>query len=191
MPIGAIIAIVIVCVIVAAVAVVAGSRFPRRQALRRRYGGEYDRLAREVGQRQAEAELTERQRLVDELGIRPLTPEQRARYEGEWIAAQERFVENPAQATQAAATLVIAVARDRGYSADDAAKLLRELSAVHPLELEGYRRALDAAARIPGATTEELREAVIGYRAMFRGLAGRPDRAAGTAAEPVGATTKE
>jgi hypothetical protein len=164
MPIGAIIAIVIVCVIVAAVAVVTGIQFSRRRALRR---------------------------LIDELGIRPLTPEQRARYEGEWSAAQERFVENPAQATQAAATLVIAVARDRGYSADDAAKLLRELSVVHPLELEGYRRALDAAARIPGATTEELREAVIGYRAMFRELVAHPDRAAGTAAEPVGARTKE
>lgn len=189
MPIGAIIAIVIICVIVAAVAVVAGIQFSRRQALRRRFGAEYDHLAREAGSREAQAELTKRQRLFDQLGIRPLTPEQRARYTGEWIATQERFVENPAQATQTAAALVIAVARDRGFSADDNAKLLTELSVGYAHELEGYRRALEAAARIPAAATEELRKAVIGYRAMFRGLA--EGGGAGTAAEPVSARTKE
>jgi hypothetical protein len=190
MPIGAIIAIVIICVIVAAVAVSAGIQLSRRQAIRRRFGAEYDHLAREVGSREAQAELTERQRLFGQLGIRPLTPEQRARYEGEWALAQERFVENPAQATQAAAALVIAVARDRGFSADDNAKLLTELSVGYAHELKGYRRALEAAARIPEAGTEELREAVIGYRAMFRGLAGHSG-GAGTAAEPVSARTKE
>jgi len=155
MPIGAIIAIVIICVIVAAVAAVAGIQFSRRQALRR---------------------------LFDQLDIRPLTPEQRARYESEWVRAQERFVEDPAQATRAAAALVVAVARDRGFSADDNAKLLMELSVGYPRELEGYRKALETSARIPEAATEELRKAVIGYRAMFRGLA-----AGG--GQPVQATT--
>ncbi|HEX8004989.1 MAG TPA: hypothetical protein VF482_01005 [Trebonia sp.] len=178
MPIGAIIAIVIVCVIVAAVAVVAGSQLSRRQALRRRFGAAYDHLARAVGPRDAQAELTRRQRLFDQLGIRPLTPEQRARYEGEWTRAQERFVEDPAQATRAAAALVAAVARDRGFSADDNAKLLKELSVGYSRELEGYRRALEAVARIRGAATEELRKAMIGYRAMFHELAGDPDSGA-------------
>lgn len=176
MSIGAIIAIIIICVIVAAVAVVAGIQFSRRQALRRRFGAEYDQLARKVGPREAQAELTERQRLFDQLNIRPLTPGQRSRYEGEWTRAQERFVEDPAQATRAAAGLVIAVARDRGFSAENNAKLLTELSVGYAHELEGYRRALETAARIPEATTEELREAVIGYRTMFRGLAGHPGR---------------
>jgi hypothetical protein len=184
MPIGAIIAIVIICVIVAAVAAVAGLQLSRAHALRRRFGAEYDHLAREVGPREAQAELIKRQRLFDQLGIRPLTPEQRARYEGEWTAAQGRFVENPAQATQAAAALVIAVARDRGFSAEDNAKLLTELSVGYAHELEGYRRALKAVARIPEAATEELRKAVIGYRAMFRGLAGYPGGAA-PAREPA------
>jgi hypothetical protein len=147
MSIGAIIAIVIICVIVVAVAVAAGIQFAHAHALRR---------------------------LFDQLDIRPLTPEQRARYEGELTTAQERFVENPALATQAVAALVIAVARDRGFSADDNAKLLTELSVGYSRELAGYRQALEATARISEATTEELREAVIGYRAMFRGLAGRP-----------------
>jgi hypothetical protein len=189
MPIGAIIAIVIICVILAAIAVAGGIQLSRAHALRRRFGAEYDHLAREVGLWGAQAELTKRQRLFDRLGIRPLTPEQRARYKGEWTVAQERFVENPAQATQAAAALVIAVARDRGFSADDNVKLLTELSAGYTRELEGYRRALEAAARIPEATTEELRKAVIGYRAMFRGLAGHLDHGAGTVAEPVSART--
>jgi hypothetical protein len=189
MPIGAIIAIVIICVILATVAVVGGIQLSRRQALRRRFGAEYDHLAREVGTREAQAELIERQRLFDRLGIRQLTPEQRARYEREWIRAQERFVDDPAQATQAAAALVIAVARDRGLSADDNAKLLTELSVGYAHELAGYRRALEAAARIPKVTTEALREAVIGYRAMFRGLAGHLDGAARTAAGPVSTRT--
>jgi hypothetical protein len=184
MPIGAIIAIVIICVIVAAVAV-AGIQYSRRQALRRRFGAEYDHLAREVGPRQAQAELTERQRLFDKLDIRSLTPEQQARYEGEWTMAQERFVEDPAQATRAAAALVTAVARDRGFSADDNAKLLTELSVGYSRELKGYRRALETDARIPEAETEELREAVIGYRTMFHGLLGYPDAVAGTAPEQV------
>jgi hypothetical protein len=175
MPIGAIIAIVIICVIVAAAAVVVGIQFSRRQALRRRFGTEYDHLAREVGPREAQAELTRRQRLFDQLGIRPLTPEQRARYVGEWSRVQERFVEDPARATRAAAALVVSVARDRGFSADDKAKLLTELSMGYSRALEGYRRALETVARIPEAATEELRKAVIGYRAMFRGLVARPD----------------
>jgi hypothetical protein len=191
MPIGAIIAIVIICVIVAAVAVVAGTQFFRRQELRRRFGVEYDHLAREVGPREAQAELARRRRLFDQLGIRPLTPEQRARYDSEWSRVQERFVEDPAQATRAAAALVVAVARDRGFSADDNAKLLTELSMGYSRELEGYRRALETAARIPEAATEELRKAVIGHRAMFRGLIAGPDggapaRATATASTAVG-----
>jgi hypothetical protein len=170
-------------VIVASVVAVTGVRYSRGQALRRRFGPEYDRLAQEAGPRQARAELTRRQRLFDQLGIRPLTPEQRARYEGEWTAAQERFVEDPAQAARAAAALVIAVARDRGFSANDEAKLLTELSTGYSRELDGYRRALEATARLPEAGTEELREAVIGYRAMFHELLGYPDGAAGTTAE--------
>jgi hypothetical protein len=178
MPIGAIIAIVIICVIVAAVAVVAGTQLFRRHELRRRFGAEYDQLAREVGPREAQAELARRRRLFDQLGIRPLTPEQRARYDSEWSRVQERFVEDPAQATRAAAALVVAVARDRGFSADDNAKLLTELSMGYSRELEGYRRALETVTRIPEAATEELRKAVIGYRAMFRGLVVRPDSGA-------------
>jgi hypothetical protein len=142
MSIGAIIAIVLIGVIVAAVA---GIRFSGGRALRRRFGAEYDHLAREVGPRKAQAELTKRQRLFGQLSIRPLTPEQRARYESQWTRVQERFIEDPAQATRAAAALVVAVARDRGFSADDNAKLLTELSVGYSLELEGYRRALETA----------------------------------------------
>lgn len=187
MPIGAIIAIVIICAIVAAVAAVAGIQLSRRQGLRRRFGAEYDHLARTAGPWKAQAELSKRRRLFDQLGIRPLTPEQRARYEGEWTGVQERFVEDPARATRAAAALVVAVTRDRGFSAGDNAKLLAELSAGYSRELEGYRRALETTARIPQATTEELRKAVIGYRAIFRELVVRPD--GGAPARPTTTST--
>lgn len=150
MPVGAIIAIVIAVVVVAAAAVLAGPPVWRAAAPRLR---------------------------AVRLNIRPLTPEQHTRFDRAWTAAQERFIDGPGQAAQRAAELVIAVARDRGYSVGDEEKLLCELSVRHARQLPGYRRARETTERLPDAATEELRQAMIGYRAMFRGLLGKPETA--------------
>jgi hypothetical protein len=187
MSVGAIISLVIVIVLIAAAATLAGTLILRRRALRRRFGAEYDRLAREVGSRRAQAELAERQHRVEQLTIRPLTPGQRARYASEWTVAQERFVESPAHAAEAAAALVTAVAADRGYSADDHARLLADLSVHHADRLDGYRRARQTTEQVAAAATEELRQALLAYRALFRELLGPPDSTAGRSAIPAGA----
>ena len=185
MSVGAIIALVIVIVIIAAAAALAGTLILRRRALRRQFGAEYDRLAREVGPRRAQAQLAERQRRVKRLTIRPLAPERRTSYASGWASVQELFVDSPAQAAEAAATLVTAVAADRGYSTDDDAGLLMELSVHHADRLDGYRRARQTTEQADTAATEDLRQALLAYRALFRELLGPPDSPDSSADRPA------
>jgi hypothetical protein len=176
-----IIVIVIVLVVLAAIAAVAGTLVLRRRALRQRFGLEYDQLASQVGERRAQAELAQRRRRVAQLDIRPLSKERRAGYAREWLSLQEGFIDGPAQTAESAAALVSAVAADRGYPADDDDRLLDDLSVYHANRLDGYRRARDTTARASTAGTEDLRQALLGYRALFRDLIG-PDDAFGQAA---------
>jgi hypothetical protein len=184
---GAIIVIVIV-VILAAAAVVAAAEL-RRARMRRQFGPEYDRMAKELGRRKADAELAARARRVSELGIHPLTEEQQASYAGDWTAVQERFVDAPAQAVTEAGKLVWDVMRDRGYPADDRDASMEALSVNHGRMLDGYRQAQDVDGRTDSVSTEELREAMIRYRALFEDLLGAPNgalyRREGTAAHTV------
>jgi hypothetical protein len=170
MPVGAVIAVVIVFILVAAAAAVAATVLLRMGRLRHQFGPEYNRLVREVGVRRAQAELADRRRRVAGLGLRPLSAEQRARYSGEWTAAQERFVDSPSQSVEAASQLVSAVATDRGYQAGDETQLIKDLSVHHARRLDGYRRAREATDQAGSAQTEELRQALLGYRALFRDL---------------------
>jgi hypothetical protein len=166
---GAIIGIIIVVIVVAAVVVVA-SALMRRAHMRRQFGPEYDRLAKEIGPRKADAELTARQRRVEALDIHPLSAELQARYSTDWAMVQERFVDAPAESVSAADSLVWDVMRDRGYPADDRNASIEALSVYHARSLEGYRRTQDM--RAASATTEQLRGALIRYRALFEDLTG-------------------
>ena len=170
---GAIIALVIILALLVAAAI-AGTLILRRLALRHRFGAEYDRLARAVGSRRAEAELAERRRRVARLHLRPLTPERREGYFRAWMSAQERFIDSPPQAAETAGALVTAVAADRGYPAGDHEQLLSDLSVHHGRRLDGYRRARQAT-ESGTAKSEELRQALLAYRALFRDLLGPPD----------------
>jgi hypothetical protein len=167
---GAIVGIIIAVIVVAAI-VVLGPSLTRQMRMRRQFGPEYDRLARELGSKKAAAELTARQRRVDALGIHPLTAEQQASYGGEWTAIQERFVDAPAAAVSAADTLIWDVMRDRGYPADNRDASMEALSVYHARPLDGYRQAGDI--RAESASTEELRTTMIRYRALFQDLVGK------------------
>ena len=170
---GVIIGIIIAVIVVVAAIVVASGEL-RRARMRRQFGPEYERLAQELGsKKKADAELTARQRRVEALHIHELSAEQQASYSGDWTAVQERFVDTPAEAVSAAGTLIWNVMRDRGYPADDKNASLEALSVYHAGSLDGYRRTQDI--RIDTATTEELREAMIRYRAMFEDLTGLPN----------------
>ena len=166
---GVIIGIIIAVIVVVAAALVVTAGL-RRARMRRQFGPEYDRLAQKLGSRKADAELAARQRRVQALGIHELSPDQQARYSGDWAAVQERFVDTPVEAVGAAHTLIWNVMRDRGYPADDRNASLEALSVYHARALAGYRQTM--ALSIESATTEQLREAMIRYRALFEDLTG-------------------
>ncbi|MBV9207332.1 MAG: hypothetical protein JO037_18465 [Actinobacteria bacterium] len=166
---GAIIGIIIAVIVVIAAAMVVAAGL-RRARMRRQFGPEYDRLAQELGSRKAGTELAARQRRVQALGIHELSPDQQARYSGDWAAIQEGFVDTPIEAVGAAHTLIWNVMRDRGYPADDRNASLEALSVHHARALAGYRQTMDL--RTESATTEQLREAMIRYRALFEDLTG-------------------
>ena len=188
---GAIVGIIVAVIIVAA-AVVLGPMLLRQVRMRRQFGPEYDRLAKELGSRKAAAELTARQRRVDALGIHPLSGEQQARYSGEWTAIQERFVDAPAAAVSAADTLIWDVMRDRGYPVDKRDASMEALSVYHARPLDGYRKAQDL--KTESASTEEPRTALIRCRTLFQDLVGMPagqrslPRTAATTKPAAGAT---
>jgi hypothetical protein len=192
MSVGAIIAIVIAIIVVAAAGVLATVEL-RRRALRQRFGAEYDRLVKEKGARQAEAELVARQRRLAELNIRELSTEQRAGYVRQWAAVQERFVDEPADAVRRADELVVAVERSRGYPADDPDEALEALTVDHAGAVEGYREARDVTASGDGVSTEQYRVALLRYRDLFTSLVGTsPDVSqVSTEARPAIAMPKE
>jgi hypothetical protein len=168
MSVAIVLLILLACVLVAGAGVFA----TRRVALRRRFGAEYDRLARDVGPRRARAEIAQRQRRVAGLGLKPLSADQVARYDSQWNTAQARFIDSPAESVRNAAGLVTGVASDRGYQVTDADQFMTDLSVHHARRLDGYRQAQRATERASGAATEELRQALLAHRAIFRELLG-------------------
>jgi hypothetical protein len=60
--------------------------------------------------------------------------------------------------------------RDRGYPADDRNSSMDALSVYHARPLDGYRQAQSI--RAESASTEDLRKALISYRALFTDLVG-------------------
>src|SRR5215469_1218134 len=178
--------VVIVVAVIVVAALLAGLMMAqRRRRLRRRFGPEYDRL---VGQRdsrlRAEAELTQRERRVRRLDIRPLTDEARARYSAQWAGLQEQFVDRPADAVFASQVLVTAVMKERGYPTYDHNQVLADLSVDHSSAVEHYRAAeqISQSGAAGSASTEDLRQAMIHYRAVFRELLGEPSNAPDPAA---------
>jgi hypothetical protein len=189
---GAIVAIVIVVIVVAAVLFMLTAA-NRRRRLRERFGPEYDRAVTERGsRREAEAELAERERHVRDLDIRPLSPSARNQYQSEWTAVQEQFVDAPQAAVTGAQTLVSAVMEDRGYPTQPYDQTVADLSVEHASTLDHFRAAHDISqnAAAGTASTENLRQAMIHYRALFAELLGEPasnldGRAAGQADVPA------
>jgi hypothetical protein len=171
------IAAIVVAVIVVAVLVIGLMTVMRRRRLQRRFGPEYARLIGERdSRRKAESELAGRLRRVHDLDIHPLTDSSRASYGQQWAGIQEQFVDAPAEAVASSQVLVVAVMSELGYPAEDHDQLLADLSVEHASALDHYRAAeeISQGAAAGTASTEELRLAMIDYRALFRDLVGEP-----------------
>jgi hypothetical protein len=143
------------------------------RALKNRFGPEYDRVAADAPtKRDAEAELREREARHEEFDIRPLDDAARADYGKQWEDVQARFVDDPGVAVAQADSLIQNVMRDRGYPVEDFDTRAADLSVEHPDVVENYRagHGIATAYERGSAGTEELRQAVKHYRALFAEL---------------------
>lgn len=168
-----VIAIVAIVVIALAVGVWFYLRKQRTRKLRSQFGPEYQRAVRSEGTTSAaEKILQKRQQRVERLKIVPLTQEQRVRFADAWENEQAHFVDEPRAAVEAADKLVGEVMRARGYPVSDFEQRVADVSVDHPVVVENYRIAHDIALRDEKqpVNTEELRQAMIHFRALFADL---------------------
>jgi hypothetical protein len=164
------IVIAVVVVLVVVVALAAASSRRRRHHLQTRFGSEYDRTVEGADRRrEAERELREREARHDELDLRPLSDASRQRYTQQWQEMQSGFVDRPQVAVADADRLITDLMRERGYPVDDFDTRSELVSVDHPDVVENYRTAHGIAVKtVEGRTsTEDLRQAVISYRALF------------------------
>ncbi|HZA20151.1 MAG TPA: hypothetical protein VE889_04775 [Actinomycetota bacterium] len=176
--------VVLLVVIVVAIAVAAWTiaRKKRTEDLRGRFGPEYNRAMEDRGdRREAEKDLKARAERRSQLDIRPLAPETRTRYAQQWKDVQTRFVDDPSNAVGEADELVIVVMTDRGYPMDDFDQRAADVSVDHPRVVESYRAAhtISIANANGRAGTEDLRQALVHYRALFQELLGEDEGAPG------------
>jgi|SRR5687767_2213650 len=148
--------------------------FRRRTVLRQRFGPEYERAVAAAGSPiRAEAELEARAKRVSKYQIHPLSPDDGVRFSTAWRQLQSRFVDDPDGAVREADLLVTDLMATRGYPMTDFDRRAEDLSVDHPEVVNHYRQAHRIAARRDGrdrVTTEDLRQAVMHYRALFEEL---------------------
>jgi len=163
-------AAIFIVVVLLAVAIYLRRRKTRTLALRNRFGSEYERAILEHGSsRKAEAKLADRESRVEALKIRELGATERERFVAEWQMVQSRFVDHPNAAVTEADDLIVALLEARGYPKGDFEQRAADVSVTYPRVMANFRLANAIAVR-PGqteASTEELRTAMIKYRAIF------------------------
>ena len=195
-----IVLVVIVAAVAAALVMGVGGRGRQNngRALRRRFGPEYDRVAAQHGDsKAAEQELTARVRDREALTLRPLAQDERERFSMTWVHVQERFVDDPLGAAQQADQVIGGLLTALGYPSEDRDRQLALASVDHGRALGDYRQAHELAQRgstkteaaeaaegdadtkgardrdgaVSGtSSTEQLRQAVLHYRVLFREL---------------------
>jgi hypothetical protein len=176
--------IVLIVVVLLALAVagylIAQAR--KRKQLQSRFGPEYDRTVESTGRRRdAERELAERAERRQQLDIRPLPADERRAFADRWRATQADFVDRPGAAVRAADQLVAEVMRRRGYPVGDFDQMARDVSVDHAGVVQEYRAAHDISELNDReqASTEQLRQAMVHYRALFTELLAESDDAQG------------
>jgi hypothetical protein len=146
----------------------------RSRHLRETFGSEYDRtLAKSDSRRDAEQELSEREKRYEDFELRPLSPAARSRFQQEWTAAQSHFVDDPEGAVRGADNIVGRVMEEQGYPSNgDAEARAADLSVEHADVVSQYRRghALLEGSRESIEGTEQLRQAMRCFRTAFEEL---------------------
>lgn len=164
--------VVVVIVVAVAVAVIGFflMRKRRSRSLRERFGPEYDRVVQKEGNvRRAEDVLQFRAQRREKLRIVPLSQTSRADFANRWTGVQSLFVDDPKGAVSQADRLVNEVMQVRGYPVGEFAQRAADISVDHPVVVANYRAAHEIALRHSRgqASTEDLRKAMVHYRALF------------------------
>lgn len=166
---------IVVAVIVIAVLIAISARKRRSQKLRERFGPEYDRVVKEEGDvNKGEKVLEFRQKHREKFKVRPLSPTDKSSFSYRWNEVQAQFVDDPKGAVTLADGLVTDVMQARGYPITDFEQRTADISVDHPHVVDNYRAAHDIALRHGRgqASTEDLRKAMVHYRALFEELLG-------------------
>jgi hypothetical protein len=146
-----------------------------RTELKQRFGPEYDRTIDTAESRgKGEKQLSEREKRVASFELKELEPREAQRFADEWRSAQGRFVDDPSGAIAEADGLVQKVMSGRGYPITNFEQQAADISVDHPEVLRNYRAAhtiAEANAKQP-SSTEDLRQAMVHYRALFNDLLG-------------------
>lgn len=152
-------------------------RSRRTAELKSRFGPEYSRVVEETGgEHKAEALLHKREKRVASFTIEPLSRQEREDFILAWRKIQAQFVDDPHQAVSHADVLLGEVLGARGYPVSDFEQQSADLSVDHPEVVQNYRAAHSIAlSHARGeASTEDLRQALIHYRALFDDLVNEP-----------------
>jgi len=163
---------VLVCAVIATSAWFDANK-TRSRRLKQRFGPEYDRVVDQLQDRQAaEAELQHRKERVEKYTVVPLSAGDQATYRQAWMDVQRRFVDNPHEAVVAGDKLIFEVMEKRGYPVNGFEQAATDLSVDYPEVVTHYRAAAAIAGRnrTGEAGTEELRQALVHYRALFQEL---------------------
>jgi hypothetical protein len=168
------IVIVIAIVIVATVGWLAYGHYQTRRLVKR-FGPEYDAVAKRLGSKaRAEAELRRREKRVQKFAIVPLPAAEVNRFSQAWTRLQSSFVDDPKGVLIEADRLVRELLLKRGYPVADFELRAADISVDHPVVVSNYRAAqrLLSLDQRGESTTEDLRKAVVHFRALFDELLG-------------------
>jgi hypothetical protein len=148
-------------------------RVQRSKRLKDRFGPEYERAVKRIGdKRQAEEELEGRLAHVQNLNIRSLTAEEVNRFALDWQAIQTEFVDSPLSSIQKANRLIREVMATRDYPVEDFEQRAADISVDYP-DLVTHYRELHAIARKSEEEeigTEVMRQAMVHGRELFEQL---------------------
>jgi hypothetical protein len=161
--------IIVAIVVIALIAVAAALIYRAKQTsrLRERFGPEYGRTVERMGDAgKAESELMAREKRVRAMRIVPLSPADATRFSHQWREVQGRFVDDPQRAAGQAQKLVQELMEKRGYPMGDFERCASDISVDHPVVVENYRAAQVIVTRHE-KDTEQLRRALVHYRALF------------------------
>ena len=144
----------------------------RRSRLRQRFGPEYYRAVSTTSRRSAERKLADVERQHEELHIRGLPWVALERYLEEWHQAEARFVSDPPDAARAAERIVTRVLAERGYPIDGSTEeQSAHIAADYPEVADRYRHAEGVLESSNGGpSTEDLRKAMVDFRAVLEEL---------------------